>query len=296
MKRNWPTVVPAILLSLIISCKTAVNTDSLKAIDTVLVQEITVLPMIDGLGDDICWGNAEWLPLDQVWMPWGEKVDSTDFYGRFKLAWSERENLLYVLLEVRDDVWSVGFEPGVSAKIFNFDMFEVFIDEDRSGGTHVFDGTGTIDSIYGENGENAFGYHILTVFKDSILDMEASYVHDLAGTCWDSSLTVDYRDHFNEFGGREEGTLHRWEFSLIVYDDSFEPFGDNSGARVHLVPGKIMGFTLAYNDDDDPGTDPAESVRDNFFGSVPVEKDGWNNHWMNADGFGVIKLVEKLKN
>jgi hypothetical protein len=289
-------LIPALLLLtsiLLITCKSDRTAESNMISDTLYIREVTDLPVIDGLGDDSCWENIEWLPIDQVWMPWGDTVDSTDFYGRYKLAWSGQENLIYVLLEIRDNVWSVAFEPGVSAKIYNFDMFEVFIDEDHSGGTHVFDGTGTIDSVYGKNGENAFGYHILTLFRNGRADREASYFNDLAGTCWDSALTVDYRDHFDEFEGIEEGTLHRWEFSLKVYDDSFEPNGDHSDSRVRLYAGKIMGLTLAYNDDDDPETDPAESVRDNFFGSVAVEEEAWNDHWMNADDFRVVKLIDK---
>jgi hypothetical protein len=47
-------------------------------------------------------------------------------------------------------------------------MFEVFIDENKSGGYHVFDGTANNEASLGLNAENAFAYHIFTAFPPPV--------------------------------------------------------------------------------------------------------------------------------
>jgi hypothetical protein len=49
-----------------------------------------------------------------------------------------------------------------------------------------------------------------------------------------------------------------------------------------------MGMSMAYCENDTPGTE-----RDNFFGSVWVPEEAYNDHWMNADGFGTVRLTRK---
>jgi hypothetical protein len=84
--------------------------------------------------------------------------------------------------------------------------------------------------------------------------------------------------------------IARWEFSLIVYNDTYEE-NNREAARIELSAGKIMGLSLAYCDNDDPNENPKR--RDNMFGSV-WEPEPRNLHWQNADYFGRIKLVSSL--
>jgi hypothetical protein len=56
-----------------------------------------------------------------------------------------------------------------------------------------------------------------------------------------------------------------------------------------LFDGKVMGLTLAYCDNDKPDVNP--KTRDKFFGSVWVPAAAYNDHWMNADYFGIVKLT-----
>ena len=84
--------------------------------------------------------------------------------------------------------------------------------------------------------------------------------------------------------------IARWEFSLIVYNDTYEE-NNREATRVELSAGKIMGLSLAYCDNDDPNENPKR--RDNMFGSV-WEPEPRNLHWQNADYFGRIKLVSAL--
>lgn len=46
---------------------------------------------------------------------------------------------------------------------------------------------------------------------------------------------------------------------------------------------------MAYCDNDDPNENPVK--RDHFFGSVDVPLTAHNDHWKDADWFGVAKLM-----
>ena len=284
-------VFTAILMPLLI---TAFGQES-GSQDTLFVSEFSELPEFDGRCNDLCWQNSSWHPIDQVWMPWGAKVDSADFYGRFKIGWSEEQNILCFLLEISDDRISAGYVQGKTAPIYNFDMFEVFIDEDRSGGYHVFDNTGDTDSLLGINAENAFAYHVFTRIPGSGETLNEYVAEDIAGTDWDHVIPCDYHDHFPAFVCYRNDHVMTWEFSLKVYDDTYAS-ADPEASRIQLKEDKIMGLTVAYNDDDDPEADPKKALRDNFFGSVPVRQEAWNDHWKKADDFRLIMLTGLVRN
>ncbi|MBN1952200.1 MAG: T9SS type A sorting domain-containing protein [Bacteroidales bacterium] len=251
---------------------TASPLDLLAQDDTVMVAEILYPPAYDGVGDDDCWQGKTWQSIDQVWIPWGTTMNSGDFSGRYKVVWSRVENLLYFLLEITDDVESDAYVPdGSTADIYNFDMFEVFIDEDKSGGPHVY-----------QTPENAFAYHTFTKFPESG-QTTSTFICDDMGS--------DYRSHFPDFVLRKDGNVATWEFSLIVYNDTYTPSNPEDAMSL-LADGKIIGLSLAYNDDDEPEIDPALTQRDNFIGSVAVTEEHYNDHWMIADDFGTIRLIE----
>ncbi len=255
--------------------------------DPVLAPDVSVPPVIDGTGDDLCWQNVPWQGIGQVWIPYGAIADSSDYSGRYKVAWSSTTNLLYFLVEITDDVFVDGFVPGVTSDIYNFDIVEVFIDEDKSGGLHVFDGTGAVGREWGTNAENAFAYHIYAAFPSDGQVTRNCHVGDLGGTSRSDVRSMNYASHFPAFALRKTGNKAVWEFSLIVYNDTYEDTNKDA-ARVQLTSGKELGLSLAYCDNDDPNEDP--KVRDNMFGSVWEPSPG-NLHWMNADYFGKVKLV-----
>jgi hypothetical protein len=245
-------------------------------------------PRIDGVDDDHCWQNVSWQPIAQVWIPYGTEVDSHDFSGRYKVVWSSENNLLYFLVEVTDNVFVDGFIPGVTADIYNYDIIEVFIDEDASGGLHVFDGEGETALEWGGNAENAFAYHIYADYPDEGTVTTEFYAGDLAGTGWDDVIQIDYTSHIPEFALRRTGNTAVWEFSLIVYDDTYDHHNPEE-SRSRLYAGKEMGLSLAYCDNDDPYEEP--KTRDKFFGSVWVPAEAYNHHWIDADYFGRVRLV-----
>jgi hypothetical protein len=283
----------------------------------VLIPEAATVPVIDGKGDDTCWQGVPWQPISQVWIPYDTKVDSSDYFGRYKAVWSASTNLLYFLVEVTDNIFVDGFISGKTAEIFNYDIVEVFIDEDNSGGLHVFDGKADIGLELGTNAENAFSYHIYAPFPkegevtkehiegDVIIEgksrefkriklIKELFAGDIAGTSWSDVRRVNYASHLPEYALRKTGTKAIWEFSLIVYNDKYNDTAKNyDSARVQLCAGKVMGLSLAYCDNDHPEKEP--KVRDKFFGSVWVPEAAYNDHWKNADYFGTAKLVLRPK-
>jgi len=236
--------------------------------------EVSTPPVIDGIADDACWEAAKWQPIDQTWIPWNVPLEPNDFTGRYKTVWSATQNLMYFAVEITDDVISDAYVQGQTADVYNFDMIEVFIDQDKSGGEHRYD-TGT------SNAENAFGYHIFSKFPNSGETNSSYSVTDMG---------YHYEDHFPEFALHRVDQVSTYEFSLIVYNDTYSPT-NKAGARVTLTAGMEMGLTLAANDDDEPEIDPWMTVRDNMIGSVAVAHQDSNNHWIDADLFGTVKLI-----
>jgi hypothetical protein len=260
--------------------------------DTVRVREIADLPVVDGKPDDRCWQDCTWQAIDQVWIEYGQTLDSTDFTGRYKIAWSSSTHLLYFLVEIVDDAFVDGYvynsNPSQGGGYPDYDIVEVFIDHDKSGGLHVFDGTGNTATNWGSNAENAFSYHIATDLMPDGQATTEKVVCDIAGKNWGDYFIPDYSDHLPDFAMRQAEGKYVWEFSLQVYDHSYHA-QNPSASRVTLQPGDIMGLSLAYCDNDDPDEQPKK--RDHFIGSVWVPEQAFNDHWKDADGFGTIQLL-----
>ena len=273
-----------------LTCRIALSQHGPVQDDTVLAPQVPSPPIIDGRCDDVCWRNIPWQPIAQVWIPYGTHVDSTDFFGRYKVTWSASTNLLYFLVEVTDNVFVDGFITDKTAEVFNYDIIEVFIDENKSGGLHVFDAKDSTSLEWGSNAENAFSYHIYAPFPNEGEVTTEHFAGDIAGTSWSDARRVNYASHIPEFALRRTGTKAIWEFSLIVYNDTYsDTISNNDAARSQLKAGKLMGLTLAYCDNDHPEKEP--KVRDKFFGSVWVPAAAYNDHWKNADYFGTMKLI-----
>ncbi len=246
--------------------------------DPFVAHEASSPPVSDGQGDDDCWKSADWYNIDHTWIPWNGVVSPSDFKGRFKTLWSASENLMYFLVEIHDDVFIDGYQYPDDGYP-NFDVVELFIDEDRSGGAHVFDNPSS-----GEDGENAFSYH-LAVNAPADGEVTHDFVAcDLAGKSWSDYHVANYAGNFQDFSMRKDGDTYTYEFALKVYNSDFDP--DNPElSRVSLSEGKNMGVSLAYCDNDAP-----DGVRDNFFGSVWVTQADSNSHWENADDYGKLML------
>jgi len=278
---NHTRIIIIILCSLFIRYNTEAQ-HGIEQDNPVLTPNAAIVPTIDGIGNDDCWQNVPWQRIAQVWIPYGATIDSQDYYGRYKVVWSSTSNLLYFLMEVNDDVFVDGYTPSGGGAIYDYDISEIFIDENKSGGDHIFD-TGTT------NAENAFSYHMYAALPDAGQVTTDVQVDDLDGTGWNNARRPNYRSHFPDFAYRVNGTKAIREFSLKVYNDTYEDaLANPETARVQLSENKEIGLSIAYCDNDDAGENP--KVRDNMFGSVWEAAPG-NMHWMNADGYGTLKLV-----
>lgn len=261
--------------------------------DTVEILHTERIPVIDGNKDDNIWERSTWLPINQVWIPYNATIDSTVFYGRYKLAWSEANNLIYILAEITDNVFVGGHnyqpDPDIGKGYADYDIFEIFIDEDKSGGLHVFDADPNEPQQWGSNAENAFAYHLtIEEPKDGEI-MREKRALDIAGQSWSNYYITDYQDHFPGFAVKKVGNLYTWEISLKIYDDSYD-HDQPEKSMVMLTEGKIMGFSVAYCNNDDANEEPVK--RDHFIGSVWVPEENYNDHWMDASFFGTIKLTK----
>ena len=280
--------------------------------DTVQAQHVKVLPIVDGVGNDLCWNEpgVEWKAIDQVWMPWkGTVPSSDDFTGKYKVVWNETENLLFFLVDIIDDKFIDGYDFASNGPSGypNYDVVEIFIDENRSKGGHVFD-NGT------ENAQNALSYHFSVNAPADGETTNEFTVEDLDGVNWGNSWVVNYASHFPDFSMKKTGDNYVYEFSMKVYDDTYptqkkdgSTATDKELARVVLSAGKIMGMSMAYCDND-----LNDGKRDHFFGSTPgkeysanfgfmgtgysiTSENGqniFNTCWMSANDYGVIQLVE----
>ncbi|MDZ7723883.1 MAG: sugar-binding protein [candidate division KSB1 bacterium] len=245
--------------------------------DTVLVHHVTDVPVIDGNADDACWRQTDWQEIGQTWMPYDAFVLSDDFNGRYKCIWNSDSNRVYFLVDIKDDVLVDGYEVG-DGGYYKYDVLELFVDEDYSGGLHQ-QGQGA------QNSENAFAYHMNVNFPG-----DGNTTHELvAMDQYEWNQTVNYSDHFPEFAVKQYSHKNIYEFSLKMYSDDFD-IDQPEASRVNLTENKMIGFSMAYCDNDDPDESP--KTRDHFFGSVTVAHQDSNNHWINADHFGTIMLVD----
>ena len=235
--------------------------------DTINVPKIQSIPVIDGAGTDICWDSAAWNPMPYVWIPYNATMSAADFTGRFKVVWSEQENMLYFLFEITDDKFVNGYVFSSSnGDYWKYDVVEIFIDENRSGGLH-------------ETTNNAFAYHITGGNQSTDYD---------AVDMW-GSTRVNYKDHFPEFQRVQTGNVYVWEFSHIVMKDTYTP-GSAADHSSTLQTGKKLGFSAAYCDNDNSSVNPQ---RDNFIASKFQTQANSNESYKNASIFGLMQLVNE---
>lgn len=213
---------------------------------------------IDGEMENI-WQRASWYPLNQPIL--GGQPESSDFNGRFKLLWDPEH--LYLLAEIEDDVLIDRYANPLEF-YWDDDTLEVFLDEDYSGGEHQFN-------------YNAFAYHVA-------LDNQAIDIGEPDGS--GKTPFIALNDHITSRWRRHENGKIMWELAIKVYADDFKP---NSDAKpVTLSAGKVMGFMLAYCDND------GSKQREHFIGSTKISPiDGDTNlGYRLADVFSKLTLVK----
>lgn len=228
----------------------ALNAQTQK--DTIYSSITETAVVIDGVADEACWEDAEWYDINQVWMPYDATMADGDFEGRFKTSWDGE--YLYVLVEVVDNMLSDDHNDPLD-NWWNDDCLEIFIDEDHSGGWH-------------EKDENAFAYHI-SLSYDAI---------DLA-----SNGGINYKEHVDVIMDTIGENTYLWEMAINIYGDTYD-HSSPEDSRVTLGGDKLMGFTIAYCDNDET------TSRENFIGSVELPADKNNICYQDASYFGTMLL------
>ncbi len=207
-------------------------------------------PLLDGKADDPAWQNAEWQPIDQLWL--GAPPSPNDFKGRYMTCWDE--NNLYVIAEIIDDTLIDIHSDGL-LKYWDDDCLEIFVDADASGGDHQYS-------------YNAFAYHIALDGKVVDIKPDKAFAY--------------FNDHCT-MRRTTSGTTTTWEVAIKIFNgNKYEDVGDN--VPLMLKSGKKMGFALAYCDNDH------SPERENFMGSVRVEGEDKNQGWIDAGIFGLLTL------
>ncbi len=225
--------------------------------DTMIVFRTLEPVIIDGKADDACWVDAEWFPIDQVWIPYNENMKEGDFEGRFKLAWDSL--YLYLLAEIVDDSLSDYYSNPLQ-NWWEDDCLEIFIDEDCSKGDH-------------ECNYNAFAYHV-SIFYDAL---------DMAKNCGGINLKNNLIVKMDTIGENK----YVWEVAIKNYSAAFNP-ANPEASRVYLHHNKRMGFSLAYCDND------GGRNRENFIGSIYLPQARANDSYKTADLFGTLLLVDPV--
>jgi hypothetical protein len=207
---------------------------------------------IDGCNKDVIWSNVDWYDMNYLWM--GDAVDSSDYNGRFKLAWNS--DYLYVLVEVIDEKLIPTLENGIE-NYWKGDYVEVFVDEDNSGGNHRFN-------------HQAFAYHVST--EGHAIDKNTS------------QETVFFDDHV-EVVRSHEGDKYLWEMAIKLFDNQFDE-NSNNNIPVKILAQETIGFSIAYGDND--GND----TRENFMGSKKTHGNNNDDGYVNSDVFGSILFMD----
>lgn len=206
--------------------------------------------VIDGKANEAIWAKAPWAPIDQNWI--GEMPTTADFKGRYKALW--RSDALYLLVEITDDSLYDGHPDGLD-RYWDDDCVEIFIDEDASGGDHLYS-------------HNAWAYHV--ALDGKVTDFSPKI-----------KAAAYYNDHI-ETKRTCNGKTCLWEMAITIYGDEYQDGKDNLPVALHKM--KKMGFAVAYCDND------GSPERENFMGSVPVAGPDKNLGYKTADIFGRIVL------
>lgn len=214
-----------------------------------IAQRVTTEVIIDGDDSELIWSKSPWYSMNYNWI--GIPTDTTDYHGKFKLAWDE--NYLYLLAAITDDYLQPTLKDGLE-NYWKGDYVEIFIDENRSGGDHKWNST-------------AFAYHVST--EGHAIDL-------------DHNGTPIYLDDHIQVKRVSEGNQHLWELAIPFYPENNDSIQSTLPRK--LLAEEVIGFSIAYGDND------GHETRENFVGSKESHGINNDEGYTNADVFGSVKL------
>lgn len=228
-------------------------------------------PRIDGVPADSVWIKAPWREMPYL-ITGSSPENKQDLSARYKVVWTKRH--LYILAEISDDIL-MDSNPNPLHHYWDDDALEIFIDEDNSGGGHLFS-------------YNAFAYHV--ALDNQAVDMGPFLTE--ADKKAEKANVRTFPKHIRSQWKRSQTEPHKiyWEVELAVYPDNYKDIYDKKEKPVkpvRLSGGKKMGFMMSYCDSDGP------NGRDHFIGDIdiPAVNGDKNRGYITADVFGVLELV-----
>jgi len=240
-------------------------------------------PVIDGIGDEYCWSVAKWTSINQPYDGLSLPA-AADFSGRYKVVWTASR--LYILMEITDDVLRDD-RANPTSNYWDDDCAEFFIDEDHKTEGHEC----------GTTAYNAFAYHIAAVARDknnysngSILPYSSpdaiNHVIDLGTDC-NTNNAMNFDDHVNVKISKS-GNLYTWEMEFKIFNNTYNE-NSASNVPVTLTANKIMGFAVAYCDNDN-------GQRENMIGDIPNHNDysGTYPFYRFTNEYGSLTLSDSL--
>ncbi|MES2673146.1 MAG: cellulase family glycosylhydrolase, partial [Pseudomonadota bacterium] len=256
---NWPALVnggssSSRVASSVASSRVSSSVSSVLNRNHYNATKATTAPVIDGQADAV-WNSAEWAPIDVRWL--GSQAGTppaADYTGRYKALWDSGN--LYLLFDITDERLFDG-RPSPLDNYWEDDTVELFIDENRSGGSH-------------ETNTSAWAYHVSTL--NDVVDSTTGGAKLLNDHITTRRVSV--------------GDKHMWEMSVRIYGTNYV---DNSvNTPLTLTSGKLMGFSAAYIDND------GSSQRESMMGSVDTQGHKDNRGYQDASVFGTMQLVEPV--
>lgn len=220
---------------------------------------------IDGNGNEAQWQQVPWLSLNNLIL--GEYPTSNDFQGKYKLLWDEES--LYILVEFTDDVLYDQEKDPLKA-YWDDDCLEIFIDEDASGGDHLYN-------------HNAFAYHV--ALDGNVVDIEGKNLKgEPQPKLFNSHVINKRKQKINQ------DNTYQWELAVGVFSNKYTQNKPMKNYRSSLHLHKKIGFMLAYCDND------SSPHREHFINSVeiPPLKGDRNLGYKDASVFQKLTLVDSL--
>ena len=221
----------------------------------------TPVPTIDGVLNDAAWNSAnpsEWLRAGGTPNNWaGEWISFSDNQVTWKAVWSDLTNMLYVAVEVQDDI--AGLSDHDYDWLWQDDCVEFFTDGDRSGGP--FEG----------NVVNAQGWMIR---RDN-----AKHLNWTSGALTGSVIT----------SAVQLGNAGNW-----VLEVGMKIYNQYDAERKQLKKDDVIGWDVWYNDSDNKYQDNGLYIRDHQVG-WGYTGPAWNNaDYMHELELGVAPVLTAL--
>jgi len=214
--------------------------------------KVAVAPVIDGVAE-ATWNNAPASTINVFWLGTQPNPTASDYWGSYKAVWTEE--YLYLLVIIEDDKLFDGVADPLD-RYWEDDTVELFIDENHNGGQHGYN-------------TSAWAYHVST--SGDVVDYTTSGPKLL-------------NDHIQVARGMSANNLHTWELRIKIYGEDYADWKTN--APLTLSAGKLMGFSVAYIDND------GSPQRESMMGSVDTQGHKNNQGYLDASVFGTLLLVE----